>query len=70
MKVFRCILTVKDLIFKTNPLDQARAPKAREWRKKNEGLEIGCTAKGKKEGSVNSNFMVGISYNGGVVLCE
>jgi len=54
--------------FKTNPLDQARAPKAREWRKRSEGLTM--TAKGKKEGVTNANFMVGISYNKGVVLCE
>ncbi len=60
----------KGFEFKTNPLDQARAPKAREWRKVSEGLKVGCTSKGKKEGTVNSNFMVGISYNRGVVLCQ
>lgn len=54
--------------FKTRPYDQARAPSSREWRKKSEGLRI--TSKGKKEGTVNANFMVGISYNRGVVLCE
>ena len=54
--------------YKTNPLDQARTPRAREWRKRSEGLI--ATSKGKKEGVVNSNFMVGISYNSGVVLCE
>jgi len=53
--------------FKTSPLDAAKAPKAREWSKRSEGLIM--TAKGKKEGVVNSNFMVGISYNKGVVLC-
>jgi len=53
--------------YKTNPLDQARTPRAREWRKKSEGLI--ATGKG-KEGVVNSCFMVGISYNAGVVLCE
>jgi len=56
--------------FKTNPNDEARAPKACQWRRKSEGLEFGLTAKGKKEGAVNRNFMVGISYNKGVVLCE
>jgi len=40
----------------------------REWRKKSEGLKI--TTKGRKEGCRNANFMVGISYNCGVVLCE
>lgn len=41
-----------------------------EWRKRSEGLKRGCTAKGSKEGAVNVNFMVGISYHNGVVLCE
>lgn len=54
--------------FKTNPLDHARAPKSREWRKNEEGLLV--TQKGKKEGCKNSNFMVGISHSKGVVLCE
>ena len=53
---------------KTNPLDQARAPGAREWRRSDEGLVV--TSKGKKEGVRNCNFMVGISYLYGVVLCE
>ena len=55
---------------KQNPRDQARAPKVREWRKISEGLSYGCTAKGKKEGSINSNFIVGISFSIGVVLCK
>lgn len=54
--------------YKTNPLDQARAPGAREWRRSDEGLIV--TSKGKKEGVKNCNFMVGISYRSGVVLCE
>jgi len=60
----------KGFQYKTKPLDQARAPSAREWRLKNEGLKPGCTAKGSKEGCINANFMVGISYGRGVVLCE
>ena len=36
---------------KRNPVDQARAPKGRVWRKTNVGLKQGCTAKGCKEGS-------------------
>ena len=52
------------------PLDHARAPKAEEWRQKGEGLSYGCIAKGKKEGSSNVNFMLGISFNKDVVLCE
>ena len=55
---------------KQNPRDQPRVPKAREWKKKREGLSYGCTAKGKKEGSINSNFIVGISFSKGVVLCK
>ena len=54
--------------YKTNPFDHARAPKSREWRRDDEGLIL--TTKGKKEGCTNSNFMVGISYNKGVVLCD
>ena len=54
--------------FKTKPLDQARAPTSREWRLKSEGLTV--TMKGKKEGCVNANFMVGMSYGCGVILCE
>jgi len=56
--------------YKTNPMDQATAPRAREWRKENEGLSYGCTAKGKKEGEKKARFMVAISYERGVVLCE
>ena len=33
-------------VYKTNPMDQARAPKGRVWRKKFEGLTQGCLAKG------------------------
>lgn len=57
-------------IYKKNPMDQARAPSAREWRRRDEGLTYGCTAKGKKEGSTQVKFMVAISYQQGVVLCE
>ena len=60
----------KGFQFKTNPHDQARAPRACQWRKRSEGLEFGCTAKGRKEGQVNINFMVAIAHNKGVVLCQ
>ena len=56
--------------YKTNPFDQACAPKSREWRKRNEGLSYRCTAKGKKEGTTQARFMVAISYERGVVMCE
>ena len=39
------------LFYKRNPADQARAPKGHIWQKKCEGLSLGCTAKGSKEGS-------------------
>ena len=42
-------------------MDQASAPKAREWHKKGEGLDNGCTSKGNKEIAVNHNFMGGTS---------
>ena len=54
--------------YKTKPFDQAKAPNSRAWRKKSEGLKLTC--KGQKEGAVNANFMVAISYEHGVVLCE
>jgi len=57
-------------VYKENPMDEAFAPKAREWRQPNEGLAFGCTAKGKKEGTTQAKFMVAISYTRGVVLCE
>ena len=54
--------------YKTKPLDQARAPSAREWRLKSEGLKV--TMKGKKEGARNANFMVGISYGKGAIAVQ
>jgi len=53
-------------------MDQARAPKARIWRKKKEGLTHCCTGKGSHVGSGGRvlKLMVGISYGNGVVLCE
>lgn len=55
--------------YKRNPMDEATAPTAREWRLRNEGLELGCTAKGSKEGRKQAKFMVAISYGKGVVMC-
>lgn len=60
----------KGFQYKKNPKDMARAPKAREWRKKSEGLNYGCVAKGSKEGTRNATFMVGMCYDKGIVLCE
>ena len=47
-----------------------RAPKARKWREKCEDLSYGCFEIGSKEDTPNTNFMVVISYDKGVVLCE
>lgn len=60
------------IAYKRNPLDQAKAPEARIWRKKTEGLEIGCVAKGRKEGTGGKlvKLMVAISYDKGVICCE
>ena len=59
-------------IYKINPLDQARAPRGRVWRKRSEGLLSGCTAKGSKVGTGGKvvKLMVAISYAEGVIACE
>ena len=50
-------------VYKTNPMDQARAPKGRVWRRKSEGLTRGCLTKGKKLGTGGkvAKFIVAIS---------
>lgn len=57
---------------KYHPLDQAQAPKTRIWRKENERLKFGLTAKSNHEGvgGRQAHFMVGIGYGRGVVICE
>lgn len=59
-------------VYKSNPLDQARAPKGRVWRKKSEGLKQGCLAKGSKVGTGGkvAKMMVAISHGKGVLMCE
>ena len=56
--------------YKRNPMDQARALTAWKWGLVNEGTKLGCRSKGKKEGTTQGKFMVAISYNCSVVLCE
>ena len=66
-----CIAIYLDAVgfeYKRNPSASARVPSAREWRTRSEGLVV--TTKGKKEGRVCENFLVGISYGAGVVLCS
>ena len=55
-----------------NPRDQAQAPKTMVWRKPNERLNLGLTAKSSHEGNGGkvAHFMVAIGYGCGVVLCE
>lgn len=58
--------------YKRNPFDQGSSPKGKIWRKPCEGLDYGCTAKGKKEGSGGKlvKLIVAISFGKGVVYCE
>ena len=49
--------------------DHAKSVGSREWRMVNEGLNINCTSKGQKEGKTCVKFMVGMSYDKGVVMC-
>lgn len=59
-------------VFKTNPFDQACNAQSRVWRKPCEGLQHGCTSKGKKVGygGKSIHFLVSISYSKGVISCE
>ena len=59
-------------VYKTNPIDQARAPKGRVWRKKSEGLKQGCLAKGSKAGTGGkvAKMMVARTHGKGVLICE
>ena len=58
--------------YETNPLDQAKAPKGRTWRRKSEGLKLGRTGKGHKEKTAGRvlKLVVAISYDNDVVVCE
>ena len=80
-KEFGCDVWTKKVAFyldgvsfahKTNPADEAKAPKGRIWRRANEGLDRGCTAKGSHEGSGGKlvKMMVVITHEEGVVLCD
>ena len=71
-KLLRFIWNEVSFVYKTNPMDQARAPKGRVWRKKSEGLKQGCLAKGSKAGTGGkvAMMMVAISHGKGVLTCE
>ena len=57
-------------IYKTNPYGEAMSPKARVWRKRNEGLTL--TSKGSKNlaGGRRLHLLVAISHGQGVVLLK
>ena len=54
--------------YKSNPYLHSKTPGAREWRLKHEALEV--TTKAKKEGEVQTKFLVVVRHKAGVVLCE
>lgn len=55
--------------YKSNPFEHAKALGSREWRMVNEGLNFNCTSKGRKEGKTVASFMVGMTYDKGVIMC-
>ena len=65
-------LDAKHFIHKTNPMDQAKAPKRLVWREKNEGLIKGCTSKENKAGHGGkvASFFVAISLVKGICYCK
>lgn len=58
--------------YKRNPMDYARVPRGKIWKKKNEALDINCTARGCHVGSGGKilHLLVAISYQTGVILCD
>ena len=56
--------------WKTNPSASCAGTRAMGWRKRNQGLDLNQTGKGKKEGKKNAYFYVGISWKKGVVMCK
>jgi transposase len=65
-------LDAVSFVHKTNPLDQARTPRSRIYRRPGEGLLQGCTTKGCKEGTGGkvAKFVVAITHGKGVIACE
>ena len=55
--------------YKSNPFEHAKSLGSREWRMASEGLKLNCTSKGRKEGKTTVQFIVGMTYEEGVVLC-
>ena len=65
-------LDSKHFIHKTNPMDQAKAPKSLVWRMKNEGHIKGCTSKGNKAGHGGkvASLFVAISLGKRICYCK
>ena len=65
-------LDATSFVYKRHPMDQARAQRGRIWRKISEGLDPGCTAKGRREGSGGKivHIMAAISYGQPVLIAE
>ena len=65
-------LDATSFVYKRHPMDQARAPRGRIWRKISEGLDPGCTAKGRKEGCGGkiAHIMAAISNGQPVLIAE
>ena len=59
-------------VHKQHPKSCALAPRERIWRRKNEGLQAGCLAKGNKEGIGRKSvkMFVVISYGEGVICAH
>ena len=57
--------------YKTNPVVEAKTPRGKIWRKRNEGLNPLCTAKGCHTGSGGkvAKMFVAICYGKGVIFC-
>ena len=58
--------------YKTNPIAEAKTPRGKIWRKRNEGLNPLCTAKGCHTGSGGkvAKMFVAICYGKEVIFCE
>lgn len=59
-------------VHKNNPCEHARTQRTRTWRRKDEGLSLNCTAKGRKEGNggQTAKFLVAIAHGKGVIGCH
>ena len=59
-------------VYKTNPCEHARTQRTRTWRRRDEGLAVNCTAKGRKEGNggKTAKYLVAIAHGKGVIGCH